>query len=149
MQKEKVIKVLLLASQEIIVSQIEEVAAEFETSASEPSSSSTDPPPTLAAPPLEPPPPLEEVAVVSDDGLVTMSKMGYVRSRRPPHNDSYTCGLICKYHSAARIAASCHLHTNCATQLGNSRGDDVPRIRLAEWLASGRKMRADATKEER
>ena len=87
--------------------------------------------------------------MVSDDGLVTMSKMGYVRSCRPPHNDSYTCGLICKYHSAARIAASCHLHPKCAIQFGIARGDDVPRIRLAEWLASGRKMPADATKEER
>ena len=81
-------------------------------------------------------PALPEGVEINEDGSIRMTKLGYVTCLRPPHNPDKTVGLVGLRNDGRSRFASCHLHPRCDLQVGIVR-EDVPRMRIAEWLALG------------
>ena len=81
------------------------------------------------------PPAAFQVSESSEDGLLTISTLGYVRCTRPAFNaHTSTIGLVVLYSGGVTLCASCHVHPRCAIKVSILR-QGVPSLRLAEWLA--------------
>jgi len=127
-----------------VVAVVDKVASALAPGPSTSSSTSSSGPP----PPVSPPEgsgPTHEVAETSEDGLVTISTFGYVRCDRAPHTSANTVGLLCHYKDGRTVCASCHLHPRCAIKVGTA----VSKMRLSEWLASGKPVDKKAPRAER
>ena len=86
-----------------------------------------------------------EGSEVGEDGLV-LTASGYVHSPQPPHKYAEPLGLVAFSHDKKRVFASCRLHPHCDIKCGIV-WEDVPRMRLAQWLQLGTPSKGLATAE--
>lgn len=70
------------------------------------------------------------------EGRVFISPLGYVRVRGDPFDFNKPVGLVSVQSKGKVRFANCHLHPHCNLRVGIV-NEDVPRMRLAEWLALG------------
>ena len=91
---------------------------------------------------------VEAVAVASEEvpefpkgtefslgGTLALGPYGYVVCSLPPF-EGRQIGTVGQYLLRAKMFANCHLHPNCAIQVGVA-VQPVSRMKLAQWLATG------------
>ena len=77
-----------------------------------------------------------------------MTGMGYVRCSRAPHDGPDVLGLVTYGRDGRTVWANCHIHTHGSIRCGIVRSD-VPRFKLAHWLALGQPAAEGASPEDR